>query len=50
VEGEVRPVRRGAGEEGTVFGGLLDGCMCVFGDVRVCICFEVGIPERYGLS
>jgi hypothetical protein len=50
VEGEIRPVRSGAGEEGAVFGGLSEGCMCVFGDVRVCICFEVGVPVGYGFS
>jgi hypothetical protein len=49
VECEVGAVLRGAGEECSVFGGVSEGCVCVFGAVRVCVCFEVGISIGYGL-
>jgi hypothetical protein len=50
VEGEVRSVRLGAGEEGTVFSGVLEGCVSVLGPVFVCIGFEVGVFVGYGIA
>jgi hypothetical protein len=50
VEGEVRPIHSGPGQEGAVFGGLCEGCMCVFGVVCVCVGFEVGLYVGYGFS
>jgi hypothetical protein len=50
VESEVGAVLRGAGEEGTVFGCLREGCVCVcvFGDVAVSVNFEVGVSVGCG--
>jgi hypothetical protein len=39
----VGSVRRGAGEEGTVFGCVSEGGVCVFGVVSVSVSFEVGV-------
>jgi hypothetical protein len=36
VEGEIGYVPRGTGDEGTVFGGVWEGCVCVLGVVYVC--------------
>jgi hypothetical protein len=43
VEREIGAVLRGAGEEGTVFGRMRERRVCVFGDVGVCVSFEVGV-------
>jgi hypothetical protein len=48
VEREVGAVLRGAGEEGSVFSWLREGCVCVFGDVGVSVSFEVGVYVGYG--
>jgi hypothetical protein len=48
VEREVGAVLRGAGEEGTLFGCLREGCVCVFVDVGVSVSFEVGVSVGYG--
>jgi hypothetical protein len=48
VEREIGAVLGGAGEEGTVFGSLREGCVCVFGAVGVCVSFEVGVSLGYG--
>ena len=47
VESEVRAVLRGAGEEGTVFGCLREGCVGVFGAVVVSVSFEVDVSIGY---
>jgi hypothetical protein len=47
VEFEVGSVLRGAGEKGTVFSGVREGCVGVFGAVCVCIGFEVGVFVGY---
>ena len=49
VERGIGAVPRGAGEEGTVFGSLREGCVCVLGAVGVCVGFEVGVSVRYGV-
>jgi hypothetical protein len=51
VEREIGAVLCGAGEEGTVFGCLREGCVCVcvFGVVGVCVGFEVGVYVGYGV-
>ena len=50
VEREIGAVLRGAGEEGTVFGCLREGCVCVcvFGAVGLGVNFEVGVYVGYG--
>jgi hypothetical protein len=48
VEREVGSVLRGAGEEGTVFECLREGCVCVFDVVGVCVSFKVGVFVGYG--
>jgi hypothetical protein len=54
VEGEVRPVRSGADEEGAVFGSVCEGCIGMSGAVVMCIGFEVddfvgrGAPYIWG--
>jgi hypothetical protein len=52
VEREFGAVRRGAGEEGSVFGCLREGCVCVcvcvYGVVGVSVNFEVGVSLGYG--
>jgi hypothetical protein len=48
VESEVGAVLRGAGEEGTVFGCLWEGCVSVFGAMGVSVSFEVGVSVGYG--
>jgi hypothetical protein len=51
VEREFGAVLRCAGEEGTVFSCLREGCVCVcvFGAVGVCVSFEVGVSVGYGI-
>jgi hypothetical protein len=48
VEGEVGAVLCGAGEEGTMFGCLREGCVSVFGAMGVGVSFEVGVSIGYG--
>jgi hypothetical protein len=48
VEDEVGVLLRCAGEEGSVFGCLREGCVSVFGAVGLSVSFEVGVSVGYG--